>query len=74
MESLNIKRLPFDEAGYYQTVGGFMMTFLGHIPSAGDNFELEGYRYEVVDMDGMRVDKILVSPVDPTEDLTTSKD
>jgi len=68
MESLDIKRLPFEEAGYYQTMGGFMMTFLGHIPTAGDHFELDGLRYEVIDMDGMRVDKILISPIDPARD------
>jgi putative hemolysin len=68
MESLDIKRLPFEEEGYYQTMGGFVMTFLGHIPTAGDHFELDGLRYEVIDMDGMRVDKILVSPIDPAGD------
>ena len=40
---------------------------LGRIPQAADYFEWGGYHYEVVDMDGFRVDKILVLPV-PQED------
>ncbi len=36
------------------------MTQLGNIPTAGQNFEWEGWRFEVVDMDGRRVDKVLV--------------
>jgi putative hemolysin len=45
----------------YETLGGFVMTSLGQIPDSGDQFEWEGLRFEVVDMDGRRVDKILVT-------------
>lgn len=45
----------------YETLGGFVMANLGHIPTSGDQFEWEGLRFEVVDMDGRRVDKILVT-------------
>jgi len=44
----------------YQTVGGFVMTHLGRIPSIADTFEWGGMRFEVVDMDEHRVDKVLV--------------
>lgn len=47
--------------GLYQTLGGLVMAHLGHIPHAGEYIEAYGYRFEVVDMDGHRVDKILVS-------------
>ncbi|HKH77055.1 MAG TPA: hemolysin family protein [Rubrobacteraceae bacterium] len=47
----------------YQTVGGMAMEALGRVPAAGDRFELEGHSFEVLDMDGWRVDKVLVSPV-----------
>jgi putative hemolysin len=57
-----VKALPEDERNYYQTVGGFVVTRLGHIPIAGESFEWEGQRFEVVDMDGNRVDKVLVMP------------
>jgi putative hemolysin len=46
---------------FYQTVGGFIMTSFGHIPAAGDYFERYGFRFEVIDMDGRRVDKVLVT-------------
>jgi putative hemolysin len=52
-------------AGDFQTIAGFMLHRLGRVPSPGDGFEHEGTRYEVVDMDGRRIDKILVTP--PTE-------
>ena len=38
------------------------MTFLGRIPSAGDEFECQNLSFEVMDMDGLRVDKVLVTP------------
>lgn len=48
----------------YRTVGGFVLTHLGRIPVAGDKFVTEGLEVEVVDMDGHRVDKVLVSRLD----------
>ncbi|MCC5634903.1 hemolysin family protein [Nostoc sp. CHAB 5844] len=52
-----------DERGSYQTLGGFVITHLGRIPAAADHFEWEGMRIEVMDMDGNRVDKVLVVPM-----------
>ena len=46
----------------YSTLGGFVVTHLGRLPAAGDSFEAFGLRFEVVDMDGRRVDKVLVTP------------
>lgn len=59
-ELLGIKELPGEEDGYFETVGGFVMSQLGRIPEAGEHVEIEGYRVEVVDMDGHRIDKLLV--------------
>jgi putative hemolysin len=53
-------------AGGYRTVGGFVLSRFGRIPAAGDWFESGGYRFEVVDMDGRRVDKILIATAAPT--------
>lgn len=54
-----------DEAkGNFHTVGGFVMTQIGHVPTASDWFEREGLRIEVVDMDKNRVDKLLVSSLE----------
>lgn len=61
-EMFRLGMLPDQDRNYYQTVGGFVMTFLGHVPEAGDHFEWSGLRFEVMDMDGLRVDKILVAP------------
>jgi putative hemolysin len=58
----HLKGMPDQERNYYQTVGGFVMTYLGHVPEAGDHFEWSGLRFEVMDMDGLRVDKVLIVP------------
>jgi putative hemolysin len=59
-----------DERGSYQTLGGFVITHLGRIPAAADHFEWQGMRVEVMDMDGNRVDKVLVVPkVNPTQEV-----
>jgi putative hemolysin len=58
-----IARLPGEEMGNYQTLGGFVITHLGRIPAAAEHFEWGGFRFEVMDMDGNRVDKMLVMPL-----------
>ncbi|MCB8965277.1 MAG: HlyC/CorC family transporter [Ardenticatenaceae bacterium] len=69
LELLDLDDLPRVSEGYYQTVGGFMMSALQEVPSEGQYFDWANLRFEVVDMDGLRVDKILVSsivaPADP---------
>ena len=55
--------LPEDETGAYHTIGGFVMARLGRVPKAADHFEWGGMRFEVIDMDGRRIDKVLVSRV-----------
>ncbi len=68
-ELLDVKSLydHEDDEDESQTVGGFVMARLGRIPTAGETFESAGWRYEVVDMDGHRVDKVLVAKVEPLE-------
>jgi putative hemolysin len=60
----HLKELPGEDRGYFQTVGGFVMSYLGHIPKSSDHFEWSGLRLEVIDMDGMRIDKLLILPMD----------
>ncbi|MBI4475371.1 MAG: HlyC/CorC family transporter [Acidobacteria bacterium] len=62
-ETLNIDRLPEEESGGYQTLGGLVMLQVGRVPVTGDSFQTETHRFEVVDMDGKRVDKVLVVPL-----------
>ncbi len=52
--------LPGQEDGDFETVGGFVVDRLGRIPNAGEHFTWNGRRFEVVDMDRHRVDKILL--------------
>ena len=62
-EILGSDPVPPVEAGRYDTVGGFVLARLGRIPSVGEHFTWGGWRFEVADMDGHRIDKILCSPV-----------
>ncbi|NJD05437.1 MAG: HlyC/CorC family transporter [Methylococcaceae bacterium] len=63
-ELFNLDRLPHGGKGECHTVGGFVMLQLGRVPKSSDHFHYAGLRVEVVDMDGHRVDKILVSRCD----------
>ncbi len=65
---IGIKNL--HDSGDYHTLAGFMIDKLGRIPTAGDHFQWGVSRFEVVDMDGRRVDKILVDPnfMEPKEE------
>jgi putative hemolysin len=47
----------------YHTAAGFVLTQLGHLPEVGESFESQGWRFEVVDLDGRRIDKILASRI-----------
>ncbi|MEW6443143.1 MAG: hemolysin family protein [bacterium] len=64
---LGLGSLPGEETETFRTVGGFVVTRLGRIPSSADAFEWGGYRFEVVDMDGKRVDKVLVAGSGPAD-------
>lgn len=57
---LDLKDLPGEGEHIYDTLGGLVMTQLGRVPTSGDSFEWQGIRFEVMDMDGRRVDKVLV--------------
>ena len=63
---LGLEAAPDPDRDAYHTVGGFVMQRLGRVPAAGDAFEWQGRRFEVVDMDGHRVDKVLVGPAPDT--------
>lgn len=63
-EHFDIDHLDGEEHGRFETVGGFIMDQLGHIPVAGEHVTAQGHRIEVVDMDGHRIDKVLITPPD----------
>ncbi|MEK7633545.1 MAG: hemolysin family protein [Patescibacteria group bacterium] len=60
-KTLHLGKLPKEELSAYQTIGGFIISFLEQIPKTGDYFEWEGYRFEILDMDDNRVDKVLIT-------------
>lgn len=62
-EALSIDSFPQEEQEYYRTIAGFIIFVLQRIPKTGDHIEFKGMRYEVVDMDGNKVDKVLVMKV-----------
>lgn len=55
--------MPAETTASYQTLGGFVVTQFGRIPTAGDKFDWSRWTFEVVDMDRRRVDKVLVTPL-----------
>jgi putative hemolysin len=63
-EIFNLESLPGENKDAYQTLGGFVFTRLGRVPTVGEHFEWGHLRFEIVDMDGKRIDKVLVSAAD----------
>jgi putative hemolysin len=60
-ELLGIAELPNEEDHDFRTAAGMVMAHFGRIPSAGDAFVWHGFRFEVVDLDGPRIDKLLIA-------------
>jgi putative hemolysin len=66
-EIFDVSGFPPKERSAYETIGGFVMARLGRIPQESDEFEWQGLRFEVMDMDGFRVDKVLVTKLPAAE-------
>jgi putative hemolysin len=60
-ELLGLGELPNEEDHDFRTAAGMVMAHFGRIPDAGESFEWSGFRFEVVDLDGPRIDKLLVA-------------
>ncbi len=60
-DRLGFKELPEEDRGRYNTLAGMVMLLLGRLPRTTDHVDWEGWRFEVVDLDGKRVDKLLAS-------------
>ncbi len=65
--------LPGEEENAFNTLGGFVMHMLGHIPAVADHFEWEDWRFEVMDMDRNRVDKMLIGRLDAPQNSAEAK-
>jgi putative hemolysin len=67
-DRLDLKEVPEEERGRYNTLAGMVMLLLGRLPGTGDSVDWEGWRFEVVDLDGKRVDKLLVQRTGESDD------
>ncbi len=67
----DVEELPEEENNDYNTMSGFIMVYLGKIPELAETFEWNGFKFEIMDMDGHQIDKILVTPI--KEDNSTIK-
>jgi putative hemolysin len=61
-------RFPDEGADAYHTLAGFILYQLGYIPKPGEQLEWEGWRFEVADMDGNRIDRLMVLPAAPASE------
>ncbi len=60
---LEIDELPSEEKGIYNTLAGLILVLTGDLPKEGESVESMGWRLEVVDLDGRRIDKVLASKI-----------
>lgn len=71
-DRLELRELPEEDRGRYNTLAGMVMLLLGRLPRETDVVEWQSWRFEVIDLDGKRVDKVLVSRITPIEQNRTS--
>jgi putative hemolysin len=67
-EFTDVTGFPASRRGDYKTVAGLVLGLLNRLPEVGETFEDGAFHFEVVDLDGRRIDKVLVSRASPDED------
>lgn len=67
-EVFDINEMPDEAKDQYQTLGGFVTSYLGDMPRTGETFEWADLKFEVVDMDRMRIDKVIVTKLTPDDE------
>ncbi len=72
-ELTGLDELPAEEGGEYSSLGGMVTTVLGRIPRTGELFQWQDWRFEVVDMDGPRIDKVLAMNVKAPESKSSEE-
>ena len=63
-ETIGVRELPDENRVGYQTLAGFILSQTGSIPSTGDSFDWNGFHFEIVDMDGLRIDRVFVNRIE----------
>ncbi len=71
-EIFHVETLPGEKRDAFQTLGGFIFTQMGRVPAVAESFEWRGLRFEIVDMDGKRIDKVLVLSKDAVESINAA--
>ncbi|WP_291013669.1 hemolysin family protein [Hydrogenophaga sp.] len=66
-DRLNLSAVPEEERGRYQTLSGMMMLLTGRLPKEADAVNWEGWHFEIIDMDGKTIDKVLASRMPEAE-------
>jgi putative hemolysin len=64
VEFANLLQITLPSSRQYQTMAGFLLQQFGAIPDVGAQVEAEGWRFEILDLDGRRIDKVLATRVD----------
>lgn len=54
-----------DESEEYSTLSGYLLWLFGHVPSDGESIEADGFRFEILTMDGHKIDRVRISKFDP---------
>lgn len=67
-DRLGLREAPEEERGRYHTLSGMMMLLTGRLPKVADSAVWEDWRFEIVDMDGRAIDKVLASRIAPSPD------
>ena len=66
-DRLGLRSVPEEDKGRYHTLSGMLMLLLGRLPQTADHCDWEGWRLEIMDMDGTRIDKVLATALDPND-------
>ena len=61
---LDIEELPDEDRGRYNTLAGLLMAVCGHLPATGEKIHCGNWVFEVLDLDGKRIDRVLAGPLD----------
>jgi putative hemolysin len=73
-DRLGLNQVPEEERGRYNTLSGMVMLLLGRLPQTSDRCEWEGWMFEIVDLDGKRIDKVLATALSETTESDESKE
>jgi putative hemolysin len=63
VEFASLLKFELPPSRHYQTVAGFLLSQFGRIPEVGNHIEVEGWRFEIIDLDGRRIDKVLAAKI-----------